>query len=166
MNDVFTLNYDYLDKGLAQDQTTAFWKVYWENRKDQLCLPDFPLQLRYRMTCSAFAAIDGLSPPLIAIGRKSFAVDCFGEDWIQSSAFPDKTPDEDLERLVAPGYHAAIQGSPSLDIVQTSTSDLHGRAMRVMYERLIVPVRVGKYKRVLCCMTAPVKPIEWLPMQA
>jgi len=166
LNSVFSLKADYLEKGLAREQTAAFWKVFWENRNDHPTLPEFSLSLRYRMTCSAFSCEGDVSPPLLAIGRHSFVVECFGEEWAMSHDSPNKTPDDELERLVAPGYKSALEGDPSLDIVQVSTSDLKGRAMKLLYERLIVPVRVGKYRRVLCCMTAPIKPIEWLPKQA
>lgn len=165
MNEVQALSYDYLDRGLAHEQTAAFWKVIREKRNDHIYLPDFPLQLRYRMTCSAFTVEEGLSPPLLSIGRQSFVVDCFGEEWIKSSTIPDKTPDIELEKLVAPGYLIANQGYPSLDMVHVSTSDFQGRSMKILYERLIIPAWVGKYTRVLCCMTAPIRPIEWLPAQ-
>lgn len=150
-----------LDRGLAQPTITDFWKIWRRDRS----LAALPQVLRRCLTLSCGYADDGVSPSYLSVGRESFVARCFGADWARDAILQKTTPDGELERLAAPGYHTAIAGDPNLDVVSCLTQDDDGRTMQLLYERFIVPMPTLNGTMVVACLTVPLEPIKWLSGQ-
>ncbi|MCA1242461.1 hypothetical protein LC092_08425 [Stappia stellulata] len=162
MNDVMQLSLSALDRGLVQGDIKAFWTCW---RDLDTGAQDLRLLHRYiadRTTLSAGTASSGLSPRLLVVGPQSFVAECYGAAWARSAIVEEHTPDTDLERSAARGYHAAIAGEPNLDIMSVRTRDLAGREMDLLYERLILPLRTANGSLLIGCVTAKLMPIRWI----
>jgi hypothetical protein len=162
---IHPLSVQHISKGLAQPRIAAFWQEWRDTDRHMLGLAAFSKAMQERMTLSVGALDVEMAPELIAVGPKSFVADCFGADWAREAPLRSRTPDAELEKICARGYHNAIAGIPNLDMVQTLTTDDAGRRMKILYERLIVPIRTSGGHLVIGCMTAPLRPICWLSGQ-
>ncbi|MEP5625302.1 MAG: hypothetical protein ABJP82_22255, partial [Hyphomicrobiales bacterium] len=127
MNSVESLNLSILERGLAQSEIVAVWKVWRQGGT----FSDFSPALKRRMTLSAGYALEGSSPALLSVGKESFVSKCFGSSWARSAIVQESTPDPELERLASGGYHSAIADEPSYDIMSVICRDEKDRRMKL-----------------------------------
>ncbi len=159
MTAIQDLSPSLIEAGLVQPIIESFWREWLRSTS----LSGYSQFLLDRMTLSAGTANDDMAPQLLAVGPQSFVATCFGANWAREATIRARTPDTRLEKLCARGYHVAMGGRPSLDVVKTITTDDDGQTMDLLYERLLVPIRTAGGHLVIGCVTAPLKPICWLP---
>lgn len=163
MIEIEPLSLSVISRGLCEPDIAAAWQRWRTMGLSGRFLYDTEKPFRRRLTLSSSVAEVDRAPALITVGPDSFCATCYGPDWTARAPLVQHVPDDDLERIAAAGYRAAIEGEPNLDVVHAVTADQAGRRMDIIYERLVVPVTTAGGHRVIVCMTAALRGIRWMP---
>lgn len=88
-------------------------------------------------------SVDGAPPKLRHVGPDVPACKFFGDEWrlAVNSNRTEKLPIEEFDQFVSEAYFDAVEGAPSWDTIGYLVNQ-SGCRTRIIYERLLLPVRL------------------------